>query len=144
MAWYELKLERDGDSWMVTAPAFEEVVTYGDDREHARHWGGEAILQAIAGRIADHEDIPAPLTDATAEGEFVEIPAMVVLKAGLYMNLRAQGKTRADLVRMLGWHREQVDRLFRLDHQSKLDAMEAAFKALGMPLKMDVPFPRAA
>jgi hypothetical protein len=44
--------------------------------------------------------------------------------------------TRADLMRALGRHREQVDRLFRLDHNSRLDAMDDAFKAVGVPLRL--------
>lgn len=32
-------------------------------------------------------------------------------------------------------------RLFRLDHQSKLDSLEDAFRVLGAPLRLDVPFP---
>lgn len=144
MAWYELRLEPDEDTWLVTAPAFDEVVTYGDDEEAARRNGLDAVLQAVAGRIADDEPVPAPLADRPAKGIFVQLPLIVFLKAALYMNLREQGKTRADLMRALGWHREQVDRLFRLDHNSTLDQLERAFEALGAPLKLDVPFPAAA
>ena len=68
---------------------------------------------------------------------------MVHLKAAIYMVMRAKGWTRADLQRALGWpHREQIDRLFRLDHQTKLDSIEEAFKALGTPLSINVPFQR--
>lgn len=141
MAWYELKLKPDGNSWLVTSPDFEEVVTFGTNDKEACHWGREAILQAIAGRMADGEDIPVPSADPVEKGYCVELPAMVLLKAGLYMLLRTSGQTRADLMRLLGWHREQVDRLFRLDHNTKLDGLEAAFKALGHPLRFDVPFP---
>ena len=144
MAWYELKLQPDGDTWLVLAPAFDEVVSYGDDQEAACRNGLDAILQAIAGRIADGEAIPAPMVDTPAKGTFVQLPLIVFLKSALYMILREQGKTRADLMRMLGWHREQVDRLFRLDHNSTLDQLEKAFAALGTPLRLDVPFPVAA
>jgi antitoxin HicB len=37
---------------------------------------------------------------------------------------------RAELARRLDWHRESVDRLFRLDHASRVDQIEAAFKVL--------------
>jgi len=141
MAWYELKLQPDGDTWLVTSPDFEELVTFGDNQEAACRNGQDAILQAIAGRMADNEDIPVPLNDAPAKGFFAEVPGLVLLKAGLYMILRASGKTRADLMRDLGWHREQVDRLFRLDHNSRLDQLEDAFKAVGHPLRLEVPFP---
>ena len=144
MAWYELRLQPDGDTWLVTAPAFDEVATYGEDQEHSCQNGLAAILQAIAGRIADSEPIPAPMIDAPGKGTFVQLPLVVFLKAALYMILREQGKSRADLMRTLGWHREQVDRLFRLDHNSTLDQLEKAFTALGTPLRFDVPFPQAA
>jgi antitoxin HicB len=144
MAWYELNLQPDGDTWLVTAPAFEEVVTYGDNQAAAGRNGLDAILQAIAGRIADGEPVPAPLVDTSAKGVFVELPLIVFLKSALYMILRERGETRADLMRALGWHREQIDRLFRLDHNSTLDQLEKAFAALGTPLRFDVPFPAAA
>lgn len=147
MAWYELTFEPDGDTWLVTSPDFEEVVSYGENKEAACRNGREAILQAIAGRIADGEDIPVPvmeLPEDAARSGFVQLPALAWLKAALYMNLRLQKKTRADLMRALGWHREQVDRLFRLDHNSSLDQMEKAFLALGIPLRVSVPLGVAA
>jgi antitoxin HicB len=144
MAWYELAIQPDGDTWLVTAPQFEEVVTFGSTQEEACRNGLNAIEEAIAARIADGEDIPFPMKDTTGRGRFVEVPAMVYLKAALYMIMRGKGWTRADLMRALGCHREHVDRLFRLDHNSRLDAMEDAFKALGVPLRFDMPFPQAA
>lgn len=144
MAWYEVVLQPDGDTWLVTAPAFDEVITYGITQEEACRHGRDAIEEAIAGRIADGEDIPVPLADTPGRGRFVEVPAMVYLKSALYMIMRGKGMTRADLMRALGCHREHVDRLFRLDHNSRLDAIEDAFKAIGVPLRFDVPFPQAA
>lgn len=143
MAWYELAIQPDGDTWLVTAPQFEEVVTFGSTQEEACHNGRNAIEEAIAARIADGEDIPVPLKDTPGVGRFVEVPGMVFLKSALYMILREQGKTRADLMRLLDCKREHVDRLFRLDHNSRLDSLEDAFKALGKPLKFDMPFPHA-
>lgn len=138
MAWYTLNIQKDGGSWLVTSPDFEEVVTFGDTKQEAETRGLDAIEEAIAGRIADGEDIPAPSIE-DPEGFRVELSLLVLLKAGLYMTMRAEKKTRADLVRDLGWHREQVDRLFRLDHNSRIDQLEEAFKALGHPLRFDMP-----
>lgn len=143
MAGYQLTLSPDGDTWLVTAPQFEELVTFGETEDAALRNGRDAIEEAIAGRIADGEDIPLPLAEP-GMGIFVELPSIVYLKAALYMLMRQQGMTRADLMRKLNWHREQVDRLFRLDHNSKLEAMEQAFKAVGTPLRFDIPFPAAA
>lgn len=143
--WYEVVLKPDdNETWLVTAPEFPEVVTFGQSQEDACRNGRNAIEEAIAARIAANADIPTPLKDTTGRGWFIEVPAMVVLKSALHMILRAKGWTRADLMRALGRQREHVDRLFRLDHNSRLDSLEDAFKALGEPLRFDMPFPHAA
>lgn len=143
--WYEVILTPDdNDTWLVEAPAFEEVATYGDTQDEACANGRNAIEEAIAARISSNMDIPFPLKENTGKGFFVEVPGIVFLKSALHMILRSKGWTRADLMRALGCKREHVDRLFRLDHNSRLDSLEAAFKALGTPLQFDVAFPEAA
>jgi antitoxin HicB len=144
MAWYRIAIQPDEGSWLVSAPDFDEVATYGDTQEEACINGLAAIEEAIAARVADGEDIPLPLREPPEKGHFVQLPAMAFLKSALYMILRSQGKSRADLMRALNWQRESVDRLFRLDHQSKLESLEQAFMALGVPLSFNVPFPVAA
>nr|WP_306265677.1 type II toxin-antitoxin system HicB family antitoxin [Pararhizobium sp. IMCC3301] len=143
--WYEVDIRPDdNDTWLVTATAFDEVVSFGDDTESALRNVRDAIEEAIAGRIARGEDIPFPMREAPSKGHFVQMPVMVILKAGLHMQLRSQGWTRADLKRALGCQREHVDRLFRLDHNSKMDSIEAAFTALGVTLEVNVPALKAA
>ena len=134
---YELKIVMDNigqgtSNWLVTAPAFPEVTTFADDKREACVQGLHAIEEAIAGRIADGMDVPAPMKTTPGKGYFVEVPALTFLKVALYMICSRRGVSRAELARRLEWHREQVDRLFRLDHQSRLDQMEAAFEALGL------------
>src|SRR5262249_8747179 len=60
----------------------------------------------------------------------VRLPLLSTLKINLYNTLKRQGVTRAELARRLGWHRESVDRLFRLDHNSRTDQIEAALAKL--------------
>ncbi|OQP84608.1 hypothetical protein BTR14_18425 [Rhizobium rhizosphaerae] len=141
MAWYKLAIQPDGDVWLVTSEDFPELVTFGQTQEEACRNGRDAIEEAIAGRIADGEDIPLPLNDDECNGgRLIELPMMIHLKAAIYMIMRSKGWTRADLQRALGWaHREQIDRLFRLEHQTKLDSIQEAFKALGAPLKIEIP-----
>ncbi|MFP3545787.1 type II toxin-antitoxin system HicB family antitoxin [Rhizobium sp. SIMBA_035] len=145
MAWYKLAIQPDGDVWFVTSEDFPELATFGQTKEEALKNAQNAIEEAIAARIADGEDIPQPMVEDGDKGYFVEMPMMVVLKASIYMIMREKGMNRAELQRELGWqHREQIDRVFRLDHQTKLDAIEDVFKALGVPLRLNIPFPRAA
>ena len=89
----------------------------------------------------DRQDVPSPAEDrylAMFADQCVALPALTVLKIGLYQALRQSDMTRADLARALGWHREQVDRLFRLDHASRIDQIEAAFAKLGKDIDFEI------
>jgi antitoxin HicB len=138
---YGIKLQPDDNgTLLVTCPALPEVTTFGDDRADALVRAVAAIEEAIAGRIADGLDVPA---DSRPKGNAtVTLPGMTSLKTQLYRTLRASGTTRADLMRRLKWNRESVDRLFRLDHASRLDQIEAAFRALDR--RLDIRVERAA
>jgi antitoxin HicB len=132
----------DNDTFLVTCPDLPEVTTFGKSKEEAQQAALGAIEEAIAARISYGEPIPAPVPAAeNAPGRnmmFVKLPAMISLKLQLYIMMRQDCITRAELSRRLGWYREQVDRLFRLDHASRLDQIEAAFKALDRELDVTV------
>ncbi|WP_225039734.1 type II toxin-antitoxin system HicB family antitoxin [Rhizobium sp. T1470] len=125
-------------------PAFPEVTTFGDTQPEAALEGLKAIEEAMAARISDGEDIPLPLDETSGVGRYVEVSALTFLKCGLYMICKSTDVSRAELTRRLGWHREQVDRLFRIDHKSQLDQIEQAYKALGVPLDVGFQLPAAA
>ena len=107
----------------------------------------ERVIEAVAAReqqeLARRERLyrggrPPP----DGRGRTVILPLMTALKVSLYRALRDAGISRAELMRRLGWNRESVDRLFRLDHASRLDQLEAAFKALGR--RIDASIEKAA
>ncbi len=126
----------DNGTVLVTCPDLPEVTTYAEDGPSVLSNAVSAIEEAIAARISEGADIPTPALKA---GDSVaRLPALTAVKTLLYMALKAQGMSRAELARRLGWHREQVDRLFRLDHASRLDQLEAAFDALGRTLDVRV------
>jgi len=138
MLQYQIKLDRDDNgTLMVTCPALPEVTSFGDDESDALKHAASAIEEAISARIADGQDIPVPRLGKKPK-HVVTLPAMAALKVQLYNGLRAQGHTRAELMRKLKWNRESVDRLFRIDHASRLDQMEAAFGALNQCLDVRV------
>ena len=138
MAVYRIEMTRDDNgAWMVTAPAFPEVTSYGDDEAAAQRWGELAIEEAIAARIHDGDDVPLP-DGAGRRRAVVHTPALMDLKVDLHRAIRAAGVTRAELTRRLGWNRNSVDRLFDVNHASRLDQIEAAVAALG--LRVDARF----
>jgi antitoxin HicB len=131
----------DNDTLLVRCPAFPEVVTYGEDVPRAWRNALSAIEEAIAARIADGREIPdsTPISEVTGSNDFwVVLPQLTAQKALLYNLLPRVGITRAELARRLNWHREQVDRLFRLDHASKADQLDAAFRAMGHEIEVNV------
>ena len=131
MAQYRIELTPDdNDTFLVTAPAFPEVTSFGDDEAACQHHGSLAVQEAIAGRIAHGEDIPEPDGDGYS-GPVADTPLLMDLKAELYKAARSAGITRADMVRRLGWNRNSVDRLFDVNHASRLDKIEAAMSTLG-------------
>jgi antitoxin HicB len=133
---YRVNLEKDDNgTLLVTCQALPEVTTFGDDEADAMVHAVSAIEEALAARIGDGEDIPK----GDIKGpHLIRLPALTALKVELYRQLRDEGITRAELVRRLHWNRESVDRLFRLDHNSRIDQIETAFKALGRNLDIEV------
>jgi antitoxin HicB len=141
MLGYLIKLTLDdNETYLVTCPAFPEVTTFGETDVEIERVALAAIEEAIAARVSYGEQLPAPVPPGKPGRNlrFVKLPAMTVLKVQLSIVLRESGLTRAELARRLGWHREQVDRLFRLDHASRLDQLESAFKALQRELDVHV------
>jgi antitoxin HicB len=63
---------------------------------------------------------------------------MQAAKAELYREFLTSGIRKAELARRLGIPKTNVDRLFDLRHQSRLDQIEAAFRALGKVLSIEV------
>ena len=134
---YQLRLDPDDNNvFLVTAPQFPEVTTCGSTTEEALQNGLRAIEEALAARIHAHADVPLP--GEVHRGLSVDLSLQSFLKLGLYVICRVRGLTPAELSRRLDVHREQVDRLFRLDRNSRLNQLEAAYKALDIPLSLKI------
>lgn len=125
----------DNGTLLVTCPDLPEVATFGADESDAKCRAIDAIEEALAARIALKQAIPSPSSKGRHS---VTLPALTAAKASLYTLLRQKKLSRAELTRRLGWKREQVDRLFRLNHASRLDQLEAAFRALNKRLELRV------
>ncbi len=120
----------DNDTFLITVPLLPEATSFSETKEQAQNYARLAIEEAIAARIRGGLDVPAE-PNAPDAGYIVVMPLMTSLKVDLYNTARAHGVNRAELARRLGWNRNSVDRLFLLDHNSRLEQLDAAFKALG-------------
>ncbi len=125
MLTYPIDLIDDEGTVLVTSPDFPELTTYGDDRDEAVARAADAIEEAIAARIANREAIPTP-----SQGHLcVTLPTLTAVKVLLHQRMRAEGVTKTELARRLGWHLPQVDRVLDINHHSRLDRMDAALSA---------------
>ena len=91
--------------------------------------------EVMAARMADGREVPGPKGRSRV---LVILPMQTSLKVELYRLLTQEKVTRAELMRRLNWKRESVDRLFRLNHATRLEQFDAAFRALGHQVEISV------
>ena len=127
-------IEDDNDTFFVVSPDFPELNTYGENKDDALQHAVDAFEEAIAGRIADREDIPSPSRGRTR----VTLPTLTAAKVLLYQAMCEEGVRKVDLARRLDCHMPQVDRLLNLHHASRLDQLDAAFRALNRHMNVSV------
>jgi len=128
----------DNGTFLVTCPLLPEVTTFGDDEADARRQGKEAIEEAIGARMSRWDDVPVPDGSAYNADATARLSLQADLKLHLMLACKEAEVSRAELARRLQWHREQVDRLFRLDHASRIDQIEAALGALNKVVGISV------
>lgn len=134
---YRVRLSKDTNGTMlVDFPAVPEAHTFGKDRNEALLRAGDALETALMGYIEDRRDVPA--ADGAHRANFVLLPALTEAKLALYQAMRASRIGKTELGRRLNWRLPQVDRLLDLRHASRLDRLEAAFRALGKCLTVDI------
>ena len=118
-------------------PDIPEGHTFGEDKEEALMQAVDALETALSLYIDDRRDIPAP--SAAKRGmKLITLPALAEAKIALYSTMRADRVGKAELARRLNCHLPQIDRLLDLHHASRLDQLEAAFRALGKQLSVQV------
>jgi antitoxin HicB len=133
---YSVKLSKDtNETILVDVPDIPEAHTFGEDREEALLRAPDAIESALMCYIDLRREIPIP---RARKGPFVTLPALTEAKLGLYTAMRDARIGKAELARRLSCHLPQVDRLIDLRHASRLDQLEAAFRALGKQLSIQI------
>jgi len=128
---YAVAFTRDSNGTVIDeVPDIPGTMTVGKDRAQAL----ERIQ--VSGLMAQVE--PIPLASAPKKDRMtVPLPPLVAAKLAIRA-LRENGLTQSDLARGLRCDPKQVRRLLDLDHNSRFDHREAALRALGKKLVVDV------
>jgi antitoxin HicB len=124
----------DNDTILVTFPDFPGAQTFGETIDDALGHAVDALATVVDAYIRDRRPIPAPSPGKIT----VPLPALMASKVALYKAMRDQHVGKAELARRLDWHLPQVDRLLDVRHGSRLDQLEAAFRALGQRITVNL------
>ena len=120
----------DNGTVLVTFPDVPEAITFGADDDEALLQAVDALETALSLYVDARQPLPVPSKPKRGQ-KTVRPSALECAKLGVYRAMTDQGIKKAELARRLGWHMPQVDRLFDLNHASRLDQIEAAARALG-------------
>jgi antitoxin HicB len=134
---YPVTLIPDEGTVMVTFADVPEAITFGMDEDEALLQAVDALESALTFYIEDRKLLPTPSKPKKGQ-KTVRPSALECGKLGVYQAMTEQGIKKAELARRLGWHMPQIDRLFDLNHASKLDQIEAAANVLGKQLTLQV------
>jgi antitoxin HicB len=119
----------------VTFPDFDWGVTQGDTEVEAVEMSQHALLCIIEETIRQHKDLPRPSKLRGTKYRDIAVPALAAAKIHLYQAMRAAARVhKAELARRIGIPRQQIERLLDLQHSSRLEHIEAAFRALNKRL----------
>ena len=117
--------------YLITFPDFDWGISQGDAEEDSRMMATALLQTMIQKHIRDGEPPPKASRFRGRKYRLIRLPAMQAAKAELYRQFRASGLRKIDLASRMGIPKTVVDRLFDLDHHTRMNQIEAAFEALG-------------
>lgn len=133
---YPVLLEPDdNDTVIVVFPDIQGAHTYGNDVEDALRHAVDCLITAVAFAVRHNQDIPEPSRPKTGQYT-VTLPPLEATKVAIYVEMRRQRITKAELARRLGQDPKQVDRLLDVLHASRHDQLDKALAALGKRLEI--------
>lgn len=125
---YELLPQPDG-GFTVTFPDVPEAITQGDTEEEAAAMAEDALVTALSFYTDRGEALPRP---APADRRpLAYVPPLVAAKLALHDAMLATGVSNAALARQLGTDEKTVRRLRDPLHQSRINQIDMALRALG-------------
>jgi antitoxin HicB len=138
MAQYQAEFNPEGDVIVVTFPDVGYGATQGATEAEALEMAEDFLVMALGDLIKHGRQVPEAITRRGRKYRWIKLPALASIKVELYRELRASGIRKAELARRLGVSRGNVDRLFDLRYNTRLELLESAFTVLGRRLLIGV------
>jgi antitoxin HicB len=125
---YELQPQPEG-GFTVIFPDVPEAITQGESEAEAAVMAEDALITALSFYTDNAEPLPRP---SPARGRPVAyVPPLAAAKLALHDAMLAAGVSNVALARMLKTDEKTVRRLRDLLHQSRINQVDAALRALG-------------
>jgi antitoxin HicB len=122
--------EKRGKGFYVRFPDLPEALTGGADLDDTQEQAVDCLAEALAGRIARGDSIPAP--SRLKRGQYpVSVPLYLAPKLALYLAMSEGGLRNTDLAKRLGVSETVVRRMLDPKHNTKPEKIQAALAALG-------------
>jgi antitoxin HicB len=135
LALFEPDLKAGG--YVVTFPDFGYGVTQGETDEEAMEMAQDLLMLTIGDSMREGKQLPMPSRRRGAKFRPVPLPALQSAKVDLYTAFLESGLKKAELARRIGIPKTHIERLFSLQHHSRLNQIEAALAALGKRLHVE-------
>ncbi|MDA1132707.1 MAG: type II toxin-antitoxin system HicB family antitoxin [Proteobacteria bacterium] len=131
---YPVSIARDGGRVLLAFPDLAGTATDAATKPAALAAAVDCLDEALAMRIADGLPIPMP----SAGRVRVRPTVLVAAKAALVVAFRESGLSRAAFARKVGGDAKEAWRMLHPKHATKIQRTEAALRALGRVLVIDV------
>lgn len=122
--------EKDGSAINVSFRDIPGTNTFGRTTEEAVEMAQDALACALSYYAEEGRAFPRP--SAPKKGErLIVLPALIQAKLQLWAKMGETGINKADLAEKLNLDHKAVRRLLKLDHNSRIESIEAALLVLG-------------
>jgi antitoxin HicB len=122
--------EDHGKGLHVRFPDLPEALTGGHDIADTLVQAADCLAEAIAGRIARGDEIPAPSKPKQGQ-QLISVPLYLAPKLALYLALRERRIPKSELAKRLGVSEIDAGRMLDPKHDAKPEKIQAALVALG-------------
>lgn len=123
--------------YVVDFPGVPGAVTQAETEGEITEMATDCIRTHLLGLIAIGRELPESAAGRGRNHRTIVLPALDSAKIQLYEIFRTSGLRKAQLAARMGISRSHVDRLFDLNHGSRLSQIEAALRVLGKTLVVE-------
>ena len=127
----------DNGRFVVTFRDIPEAITQGDDEPDTLAMAADALVTAMEFYFEDRRPVPPPSPPLPGE-RLIALPLTISAKVHLLNQMIADRVRPADLARMMGVKPQEINRLTDLSHNTKIETVTAALRAMGREVELVV------